>query len=72
MYRFKISLFVFDIIEIECEFDYSIFSEISPWAYSRVFTVNAFFETILKISASCKFGSTKITKAMEAKSTHVS
>ncbi len=24
------SFFVFDIIEIECEFDYSIFSEISP------------------------------------------
>ncbi len=30
IYRFKISFFVFDIIEFECEFDYSIFSEISP------------------------------------------
>jgi len=27
------TFFAFDIIEIECEFDYSIFSEISPWAY---------------------------------------
>jgi hypothetical protein len=26
---FTVSFFVFDIIEIECEFDYSIFSEIS-------------------------------------------
>jgi hypothetical protein len=33
------SFFVFDIIEIECELDYSIFSEIGSWAYSRVFTV---------------------------------
>jgi hypothetical protein len=29
------SFFVFDIIEIEYEFDYSIFSEISSWAYSE-------------------------------------
>jgi hypothetical protein len=39
IYRYKISFFVFDIIEIEYEFDYRIFSEISPWAYFRVLSV---------------------------------
>jgi len=34
------SFFVFDTIEIEYEFDYSIYSEISPWAYFRVKTVS--------------------------------
>jgi hypothetical protein len=33
IYRYKISFFGFELIEIEYEFDYSIFSEISPWAY---------------------------------------
>jgi hypothetical protein len=54
IYRYKIKFFVFEIIEIEYEFDYSIFSEISPWAiskiseispwaYFQVFTVHQFF-----------------------------
>jgi hypothetical protein len=30
LYRYEISFFVFDIIEIEYEFDYTTYSEISP------------------------------------------
>ncbi len=29
-------VFVFDIINMEYEFDYSLFSEISPWAYFKL------------------------------------